>query len=191
MLNTHHPCVWKLSNCFAARVAVFFSACFFCFHPQPIKTLWSAQRYSGAVHMSVLLLPKTKGRRLALVPCDACHLRLITIRWFGSSFLERWHRLCLRVMVTIYKHSSNYNMWMKLKSRMKFFCGDLQLLIKPSRLYSQLIEISYPFSICNEWTAFSQQIFTECFLYEAQDSVLNMFYLVRQKNNYRGRRKYL
>ena len=100
MLNTHHPCVWKLSNCFAAWVAVFFSACFFCFHPQPIKTLWSAQRYSSAIHMSVLLLPKTKGRRLALVPCDACHLRLITIRWFGSSFLERWHHLCLRVMVT-------------------------------------------------------------------------------------------
>lgn len=150
MLNTHHPCVWKLSNCFPARVAVFFSVSTHSLlrHCEVLK--------DTAVLYTSVLLPETKGRRLALVPCDACHLRLIIIRWFGSSFLERCHHLCLRVMVTVYKYLSNYNIWMKLKSWMKFFCGDLQLLIKPSRLYSQLVEISYPFSICNEWTAFSQ-----------------------------------
>ena len=134
---------------------------------------------------------KQREDAVALVPCDTCHLRLIIIRWFGSLFLERWHHLCLRVMVTVYKHLSNYNIWMKLESWMKFFCGDLQLLIKPSRLYSQLVEISYPLSMCNKWTAFSQQIFIECLLYQAQDYVLNMLYLVRQKNNYRGGRKCL
>lgn len=81
----------------------FFSVCFFCFHPQPIKTLWSAPRYRSAAHMSVL--PEKREGAVALVPCDACHLRLI-IRWFGSLFLERWHHLCLTVMVTVYKYLS-------------------------------------------------------------------------------------
>lgn len=87
--GTHHPCVWKLSNCFPAWVAVFFSVCFFCFHPQPIKTLWSAQRYSSAVHTPVLLLPETKGRRcgsgaLWYVPSKTYHNKMVWILVSGK-----------------------------------------------------------------------------------------------------------
>lgn len=61
-LKTHSPCVGKLSNCSLACVAVFFFF-LFCFHPQPVKTLGSAQSYSSAGHTAVLLLSETKGKR--------------------------------------------------------------------------------------------------------------------------------
>lgn len=100
---THTLVFGSTATVFQLAWLYFFSVCFFCFHPQPIKTLWSAPRYRSAAHMSVL--PEKREGAVALVPCDACHLRLI-IRWFGSLFLERWHHLCLTVMVTVYKYLS-------------------------------------------------------------------------------------
>lgn len=122
--GTHHPCVWKLSV-FQLGLLYFFLFVF------SVST-HSLLRHCEVLRDTVVLYTrqfffflKQREDAVALVPCDTCHLRLIIIRWFGSLFLERWHHLCLRVMVTVYKHLSNYNIWMKLKSWMKFFCGDL------------------------------------------------------------------
>lgn len=87
--GAHITLVFGSSATFPAWVAVFFSVCFFCFHPQPIKTLWSAQRYSSAVHTPVLLLPETKGRRcgsgaLWYVPSKTYHNKMVWILVSGK-----------------------------------------------------------------------------------------------------------